>query len=178
MPRIVVQQTPRSPRFEGFVRRLTQELKSPSPGPQPLILEEEVSSTRSRHVRVIWDQWKKLREEERTDVILEAYKQAEGKDFADQITIASGLTGPEALALGLLPWTVEPILSRRDGYSIEDYGRAISEEEKRSVLGVGSAKKYGHLRYARKEDAEDAIRRLRTSLPKSSWTIAQDVYAE
>lgn len=178
MPRIVLQQTPRSPRFESFVRRLAQELKSPGLGPQPLILEEEVSSTRSRHVRVIWDQWRNLSEEQRADVILEAYKQAEGKDFADQITISAGLTGPESLALGLLPWTVEPILSRRDGHTLEDYGRAINEEEKHAVLGVGSVKRHGHLRYARKEDAEEAIRRLRTILPKSSWTIAQDVYAE
>src|SRR5438132_3766342 len=104
MPRVIIHSAPRSPKFQRYVRRLVHELKNPGSCPQPLILEEEVSATRTRHVRVIWDQWKKIPDEERTDMILEAYKQAEGSDYADQITVINGLTGTEALALGLLPW--------------------------------------------------------------------------
>ena len=178
MPRVIIRSEPRSPEFDRLVSRLAEELKNPSPGPQPLIVEQEVSATRSRHVQVIWDQWKKLPDEQRTDVILEAYRQAEGAEYADQITIMNALTGAEALTLGLLPWKVEPNLSKSGGPSEADYGRALQKEEKQTVLGAGSVMRYGALRYARKEDAEEALRRLKALLPKSSWTVSQDVYAD
>src|SRR5437016_4692840 len=147
MPRVIVRSKPRSPEFDRLVHRLVQELKTPGSGPQPLIMEEEVAATRSRHVRVIWDQWKQVPDEQREDIILEAYKQAEGPAYADQITVINGLTGSEALALGLLPWKVEPNPGKSGGPSEEDYGRALLSEQKQTVLGTNSIKKAGALRY-------------------------------
>jgi hypothetical protein len=176
MPRYIIRPAPLSPKHDRFIKRLAEELKAPGTQPQPLILEQEVPATGSRHVHVIWDQWKQLSDEERTDVIIEAYSQAEGQAYAEQITIASGLLATEALALGLLPWKVEPFLGR-GSHTDADYGRALLEEAKNTVLGSKRAREHG-LRYARREDAEEALKRLRRQLPNSSWTIAQDIYSD
>jgi hypothetical protein len=176
MPRHIIRSAPRSPNHDRFVTKLAQELKLPGIQPQPLILEEVVPATGSRHVHVIWDQWKKLPDEERTDVIIEAYGQVEGKDYAEQITIASGLTAVEALALGLLPWRLEPIAGQ-DEHSKAEHGQALKKEADFTLLGTKNLVNHG-LRYARREDADAAVKRLQRILPGSAWTLARDVYAD
>src|SRR5437762_1691625 len=100
MPRFVL--TPHAPslKHERFVKKLVQEFTASSPNLQPLILEARVPSTKSRHVRVIWDAWKDLSDEHRSAVIVDAYTEAEGPEAAAEITIAEGVTPQEALALG------------------------------------------------------------------------------
>jgi hypothetical protein len=176
MPRHIIRSAPRSPKHDRFVKKLAQELKLPGTQPQPLILEEEVPATGSRHVHVIWDQWKKLPDEERTDVIIEAYGQAESKEYAEQITIASGLTSAEALALGLLPWRLEPTLTQ-DERSEADCEQALRKEADFTLLGVKHAMDHG-LRYARREDADAALKRLQQILPGSSWRMVRDVFTD
>ncbi len=177
MPRFILREKPRSPKHDRLVRKLAQELQSPGAQPQPLILESEIPATKSRHVHVIWDDWSKLSEEERADVILDAYSTAEGQNYAEQIAIAIGLTSSEALALGLLPWKVDPILSRRNGLHEADYGRALLGEAKHAVLHPKWIMQHG-LRYARQEDAEEAVKRLRRALPGSSWSITKEIYSD
>src|SRR5436309_1015795 len=108
MPRHVISPSIRSPKHDAFVKRLVQEFTSSSSNVQPLILEEEIPATKSRHVRVIWDRWKELEDEERSAVITDAYAAAEGPDAARAVTIADGLTPQEAHALGLLSFKVVP----------------------------------------------------------------------
>ncbi len=54
MPRHIFESRAPSPRHVDFVARLARELKD-SGGLQPVILEQRVRETKSRHVQVIWD---------------------------------------------------------------------------------------------------------------------------
>jgi len=114
MPRFVVTPQAPSPKHERLVKKLVQEFRTSSTNLQPLILEEQVPSTKSRHVRVIWDAWKDLGDEQRAAVIVDAYTEAEGTEAAQEITLAENLTPQEALALGLLPFKVVPTRKRTD----------------------------------------------------------------
>ncbi len=174
MPRYVLSAGLPSPKHDKLVKKLVQEFTASSPNLQPLILEEQIAPTRSRHVRVIWDTWKDLTDEQRTAVIMEAYKQAEGEEVADQITIAEGVTAQESLALGLLPFKVVPMRKKDEKVSPEDYQKAVTDEARRTLLGP----KAKELRYARPEDAEEASKRLQRALPGSSWAVVQEVASE
>src|SRR5205085_11400035 len=130
----------------------------------PLILEEKIPSTKSRHVRVIWDRWKELDDEQRSAVIVDAYTQAEGADAANEITIADGVTPQEALALGLLAFKVVPARKKNDPIPLEKYRTVQAAEARNTLLGP----KAKELRYARIEDAQQAQHRLQEALPGSS----------
>src|SRR5437868_14534019 len=121
MPRYIVTPHARSPKHERYVKKLTQEFRTSSQNVQPIILEEQVPSTKSRHVRVIWDRWKELDDEQRSAVITDAYSQAEGQEAAEEITLAEGVTPQEALALGLLPYKVVPARKKTDSIPLEAY---------------------------------------------------------
>ena len=170
MPRYIVPPHARSPKHERYVKKLAQEFTTSSPNIQPIILEEQVPSTKSRHVRVIWDAWEDLTDEQRSDVIVDAYTRAEGPEAAAEITLAEGMTPHEALALGMLPFKV--VLARRktDAVSMADYQVALNAEARNTLLGP----KAKELRYARVEDAEQALQRLKHALPGSSWAVVQE----
>ena len=170
MPRFVITPHAPSPKHERFVKKLVQEFTAPCTNPQPLILEEQVPSTKSRQVRVIWDAWKDLSDEQRSAVIADAYTEAEGPEAAAEITIAEGVTPQEALALGLLPFKVVPARKRDEAAAPEDYRKAVAGEARRTLLGA----KAKDLRYARVEDAEQARERLEKAVPGSSWAVVQE----
>src|SRR5205814_7263182 len=140
-------------------------LRQPSGRVMPYILEEEVSATGLRNVTVIWDRWKGIREENRSDVILAAYEAAEGKEYADSVASAIGVTPTEAVALGYLSYLAEPLRRNDDPITEADYRRAFAEEATRTLLGK-SAKE---LRYPRVEEANEAYDRLMAALPGSHW---------
>src|SRR6266851_10035270 len=150
MPRYVINPVTPPPKSDKLLKKLVLELRTPTTSLQPLILEEHVPVTKSRHVFVIWDRWKAVSDERRSSVIVEAYKQAEGDESASQITIASGVTAEEAVVLGLLPWKVVPARKRTDPISEDDYRRAFAAEANNTLLGAKAVE----LRYARLEDAE------------------------
>ena len=135
MPRFITTPSAPSPKHERFVKALIREFTGSSPNLQPLILEEKVPSTKSRHVRVIWDRWKELDDEQRSAVIIDAYTQAEGAETANEITIADGVTPQEALALGLLPFKVVPSRKKNDSIPIEGYQAAQAKEARNTLLG-------------------------------------------
>ncbi len=170
----MVSSGPPSPKHERFVKKLAQEFTASSTNVQPLILEERVPTTKSRHVRVIWDAWKKLTDEQRSAVIADAYARAEGPEAAAEVTIAEGVTPQEALALGLLPFKVVPARGQHDPTSHPTYHQALAPEAGRTLLGA----KAKELRYARLEDAEQARRRLEQALPGSSWAVVQETVSE
>lgn len=175
MPRYVIQRPTRSQSHEKLVKKLSEELTKPREVLQPLVLEQEVSSTKSRHVHVIWDEWDAIPDEERSDVIVAAYVQAEGEPFAEQVTIALGVTPPEALALGLLPWKVVPGRGRHEsGPTMKQHEKAMAAEARNSLLGTRSRE----LRYARLEDAEEARRRLEKALPGGRWHVVQEIQSD
>src|SRR5438132_8664011 len=135
MPRYIVTPHARSPKHERYVKKLTQEFRTSSQNVQPIILEEQVPSTKSRHVRVIWDAWKELTDEQRSDVIVDAYMQAEGPEAAAEITLAEGVTPQEALALGILPFKVVPARSKTESLSMADYQAALTAEARNTLIG-------------------------------------------
>jgi hypothetical protein len=174
MPRFIITPGARSPKHDAFVKKLVQEFTNSSANVQPLILEEQIPATGSRHVRVIWDRWKEIGDEQRAAVIADAYAQAEGPEAAAQITIAEGVTPQEALALGLLPFKVVPARKKNDPLPPEDYQAALAREARQTLLGP----KAKELRYARIEDAEQAHRRLQQALPDSTWAVVQELAIE
>jgi hypothetical protein len=174
MPRYIITSSSRSPKHDRLVKKLVQELTAPGTDLEPLILEERVPATQSRHVYVVWDAWRGIAEEERSAIIVEAYTRAEGEDAAAQVTIASGVTPEEARVLGLLPWKVLPIRDGSKSPSEEEYKKAIAAEARRTLFGARARE----LRYARREDAEAAKERLEKALPGSSWTVIQEVVSE
>jgi hypothetical protein len=174
MPRFVIPSHVPSPKHERYVKRLVQEFSASSTRLQPVILEEQVPATKSRHVHVIWDAWKGLTDEQRSAVIVDAYAEAEGREAADEITIAEGVTPSEALALGLLSFKVVPARKRNDPIPLEAYQAALAAEARNTLLGA----KAGELRFARVADAEQALTRLRQALPGSSWSVVQEVATE
>ncbi len=175
MPRHVIRKPTRSQGHEKLVKKLAEELTHPQDVLQPLILEEEIPSTGSRHVHVIWDAWGAIPDEERSDVIVEAYTRAEGEEFAEQVTLASGLTPPEAQALGYLPWKVVIARGRHEsGPTMKEHEKALAAEARNTLLGAGAKE----LRYARPEDAEQAKRRLEKALSGSRWLVVQEVLSD
>jgi hypothetical protein len=172
VPRYIIDTESRSPRHDRFMRRLVEELTSPGTGLQPMILEERVRGTGSRHIHVIWDDWKGLSDEQRAEIVIDAYTQAEGEEAVSDITIAEGLTTEEALVLGLLPYVVEPLA--KEAMTRTDHRRVFAEEAGRTLLGGNASQ----LRYPRREDANAAVKRLKKALPRSSWEVIHEVQRE
>src|SRR2546428_7809324 len=135
MPRYIITPSAASPKHHAFVKKLVQEFTAASANLQPLILEELVPSTRSRHVRVIWDRWKELEDEQRSAAIVDAYTQAEGPAAAGEIMIAEGVTPQEAFALGLLLFKAVPVRKNRDPIGPEAYEKTMKTEAGKTLLG-------------------------------------------
>jgi len=172
MPRIVLAKPPKPAVHDKLVKRLAQELRSPGDDVQPLILEQHIEGTGSRHVHVIWDTWSDLSDEQRSAIIDEAYSQTEGAKAASRITLASGVTPDEAVVLGLLPYKVVSTRRRHEAKPpAAEYKKATREEAAHTVLGPQAAE----LRYPRLEDAEAAKRRLETAVRGSQWSVVQEV---
>ena len=103
MPRTYrrTEDSPRNRKGSRIVEDLAKELESKSEFGQPRIDELEFKTGLIRVV-VLWDRWHEMSHEDRSAAILDAYRIAETKEFADRITLATGLTFPEAQALGML----------------------------------------------------------------------------
>lgn len=170
MPRHIIKSGSHPRVFARLVKALVKELVSPSGDSQPLILEQHLKAAKSRHVHVIWGEWEGVADDQRSEIIVEAYTQAEGSAAAD-ISLAIGVTPQEALALGLLPYKVEPA-SLMD--KLEE--KAFRHEARHTLLGPGAKE----LRYATREDAQEAVSRLGgTPWPtKISWVIVKDAERE
>jgi hypothetical protein len=174
VPRHIIRPKPGREGYARLVQELAKELRQPAGKIMPYILEEEVAATGLRTVTVIWDRWKGVADEARSDIVLAAYEVAEGKKYADSVAIPSGLTPDEALALGYLPHKVEPLRRVGDSLTDAEYRRAFAEEASRTLLGK-SAKE---LRYARAEEAHEAHDRLTAALPESSWGVVEELRPE
>jgi hypothetical protein len=155
-----------------LIARLVDELKSNRPSGQPVIDEEEFPTKKLR-VNVIWDEWDRVPLEDRTATILRAYEQAEGPDCRNRIALASGLTVPEAHAAGMLPYQVFAAVRKGDPVTVEECRKALIEEGASTLFGEDSPQ----LRFATKEEAEAARKRLAERLPNSEpvWVVTKEV---
>jgi hypothetical protein len=161
------------PRVAGdLAERLADELRSNRESGQPRIDEVQFPTGKIR-VNVIWDAWDRLLLEERTATILRAYELAEGRDYRDQIALASGLTVPEAHAAGMLPFQIMTALRKGDPVTLEACKQAMLQEGASQLFGPDKLQ----LRFATEEEAEACRQRLIRRLPESEpvWLIAQEV---
>lgn len=100
----VVRRSPsnRHPEHDALVQELVRHLRDEPDLPTlPRIVEETVPLSPTLRVYVLWDRWESVRDIERSEIILQAYDQARGREAMLQVSVASGLTPSEAARLGL-----------------------------------------------------------------------------
>jgi hypothetical protein len=156
------------PELESLVEGLVGELNNPKEFGQPIVLEDSTPETNSLPVHVIWDRWAEYDKDFRYTVILNAYEQARGKEIRDQITLALGLTVPEAAAIGLLPFLLRPAAGASGPRDLDENLRAAMLQLGASTL---NDPKHPELRFAHQEDVEAASAHLKDVLPHTSWLI-------
>src|SRR6516165_11120824 len=134
-----------------LVKALQDEIRNPRESGQPRIEETEFPSSSIR-VTVIWDKWHGIPDEVRPEVILSAYEAVKGKAYRDRITLAIGLTVPEARELGMLPYGLylSPALRSGDPSMIEQCHRAMRAEGASDLFDSGGPE----LWLATEEEAE------------------------
>jgi hypothetical protein len=174
MPRIVRGRepvaTPR--RFPNLVDELTHELKQSHESGQPVIDEQHFSRTGKMRVTVLWDKWEDVPHEERVEIILKAYENAEGKDVRENVVLAVALTFPEAYEAGMLPFQVIPLLRKGDPVSAEDCVKLMLAEGASTLIPGGKPE----LRFPSENEAKESIKRLVKRLPESEpvWAVVQE----
>ncbi len=83
--------------------RLVTEMKTPdnAPNVQPVIVAEPPAPAPISRLFVIWDDWTDLTQQDRSEIIMNAYTRAEGLPAAARISVAMGLTAAEAAKMGI-----------------------------------------------------------------------------
>ena len=156
----------------NLIGDLTAELQSTRKVGQPTINEEEFDTGAVR-VNVFWDRWEAVPSDERGSQIIAAYLTVMGDSFVDRIALLGGYTIPEAVALGLLPYQVIPLVRKGDPVTAEQCHRAM--------ISAGASTLFPgrkiQLRFATLEQAEVGRNYLIKSLTDSEpvWTIVKDV---
>jgi hypothetical protein len=156
--------------YPGLVAEIASELSQPKDFGQPRIEETEFS-TKAIRATAIWDKWDKVPDGNRPAVILEAYERVKGKAFRDRITLAIGLTFPEAYELGMLPYRLHPSVRSTDPVTELACNRAMRELGASDLFMPGKPV----LRFASEEEAEKARSHLEKQLPGSHWLLDKDV---
>src|SRR5947209_5958332 len=91
-----------SPTAQVLLNRLVDEWRAPDPkATQPIIVEESGGQSQPTHLYVVWDDWAPLGSIERSEVIMDAYEEIQGRPGAANVTVAMGLTPLEADRLGI-----------------------------------------------------------------------------
>ncbi|HEY3243641.1 MAG TPA: hypothetical protein VGM03_09840 [Phycisphaerae bacterium] len=91
----------RNPRSEGLRARLVEEWRQPREDvPEPIIVEES-GPNKPTHLFVIWSDWGDFNQQERSEIIMDAYEEARGSDLVSLVTVAMGLTPTEAERMGI-----------------------------------------------------------------------------
>lgn len=96
---------PDNPLFgnQSLVDTLAQEFRTPSlEDQQPYYQIQQQPPSNRVHLTVIWDLWKNLSHQERSEIILDAYEAWRGQGSAETVSVAMGLTTAEAGRLGFV----------------------------------------------------------------------------
>jgi hypothetical protein len=91
------------PRTGELEQRLAREFAAPSDDPhaQPIIIAEPPGEGPITRLFVIWDEWALLSQQDRSEIIMDAYVHAKGQAEALRISVAMGLTAAEAARMGI-----------------------------------------------------------------------------
>jgi hypothetical protein len=176
MPRVRIgfENTPR--KLDGkLVDQLTDELKSNREAGQPFIYEQTFATGRVK-ILVVWDDWKDLPLEDRTNIILAAVERSDGKEYRAKVALASGLTVPEAATAGMLPYQIITARRSRDKVTSEQCREAMLAEGASTLFGPQSLQ----LRFPTEESANACVKRLIAKLPGSDeiWVVTRELSAQ
>ena len=155
-----------------LVERLVNELQANRECGQPFIYEQSFSTGKVK-ILVIWDDWKDLPFEQRTNIILSAMEQSDGKDYRARVALANGLTVREAVAAGMLPYQLFPALRQGDKVTLAQCRDPMLAEGASLLFGP----KILQLRFPTEESAEACRKRLIEKLPDSKeiWILSQEI---
>lgn len=158
-----------------LVERLVDELKANRESGQPFIYEQSFTTGKIR-VLVIWDEWKDQSLEERTNIILSAVEKADGRDYRAKVALASGLTVPEGVAAGMLPYHIIPAHRKADKVTLEQCREAMLAEGASQLFGPNVLQ----LRFPTENAAEACRKRLIRRLPNSDeiWIVSREITAQ
>lgn len=158
-------------RFPGLLAELVKELKNAGETGQPRIEEQVFPKTNAIRTSVIWDKWESVPDDDRYQTILQAYEEAEGKAFRERIALALGLTVPEAVEAGLLPYRIIPLLRRGDAVTREQCREAMIAQGASVLMDPENPP----LHFATEEEAEACRQRLIRQLPGSEqvWSLVE-----
>lgn len=159
------------PLHADLLAELAQELRAAKEFGQPRIEETEFP-TKAIRVTALWDKWDRVPGPERSEVILRAYEQVEGKQYRDRIALAIGLTFPEAQEIGLLLYRLEPAVRPGDSVSLEQCYQAMRAQGASELFEPGKPE----LWFATRRDAEVCRDRLKKQVPGSdaNWLITKE----
>ena len=147
-------------RRHSLLDRLEQELSGQGAVNAPVIFEIPLEQSNRIDVLVVWHEWDGVASEDRTDLILESYR-----DQRERIAQALGATYMEAKDQHLLPYSVVPMIRRSD----------VDPSRVREVMlgegGIALPDGKVDLRFPTMRMAEAAHRRLYERLPEGHWSI-------
>ncbi len=98
MSRVKLRQ-PEDADVDILLQRLAEEFQHPASEYTAPFINIERPGDRT-HLFVVWDDWRKLSQQERSSLILRAYETSEGPNAAHEVSVAMGLTQEEAARLG------------------------------------------------------------------------------
>ncbi len=86
-----------------LTERLRSEFERPNPAEnvQPIIRAEPPEPAPISRLFVIWDDWAHLDQQERSEIIMDAYTKAMGQQDSLKIAVAMGLTSLDAGRMGI-----------------------------------------------------------------------------
>src|SRR5438270_151471 len=93
----------------ALIEQLARERAGEPTAKGPVIFEIPLEATDKIDVLVLWEAWKDVPSETRSDIILEAYKEVQGK-----VSQALGVTYQEAIEQHVLPYAVTPMMRQGD----------------------------------------------------------------
>jgi hypothetical protein len=156
---------------ETLVADLAKEIREPRDIRQPIILERAGLGNQSIVAHVIWDRWEDCPRDLRADIILDAYERALGPEYREKISLPIGITVPEAIPMGLLPYAFR----MRQGLRPD----GPNEEERQAMIDAGASTlsnpRQPELRCATEDDADATYQFLRERLPNSWWIVEKEL---
>ncbi len=90
------------PKAEDLLNRLLQEWENPdSTLTEPVIIEENGTQDRPIKIFVVWSEWAELNQQERSEIIMDAFEKLRSPQQSLRVTVAMGLTQDEAARMGI-----------------------------------------------------------------------------
>lgn len=174
MPHHIRTPTKSAAKYEDLVSRLSAELREPQNQIQPIILEDVTEQNRTLRVHVVWQEWRDVPHEVRAAAIQDAYEAVYGSERRQRITLALGFDFWEARNIGLLPYSLRPV--------VKDGDRISLSETYDTMRAHGAPVEYAdhgpQFWFATFEDAESVKERIESALPGSKWSIVEESRSE